>query len=100
MTQQAAIAFIARVESDEAFALALEALKEDPNEVLAFIREAGFDIDPEEVRAAFLEHYGASLSEEQLAAIAGGLENDAIAAISLVGIGLVAVTAAGAAAAA
>ena len=77
MTQQAAAAFIARVESDEEFALALDALKSDPNQVLALIRAEGFELEPEEVRDAFFEHYGSQLSEEDLAAIAGGLSSDA-----------------------
>ena len=73
MTMQQAEAFIARVQEDSEFADRLAALKDDPAAAQALVAAEGFDATPDEVREAFLEAFGAELSEEQLAAIAGGV---------------------------
>ena len=75
MSQQQAEAFIARVQEDPEFAERLAALKGDPAAAQALVVAEGFDATPEEIREAFLETFGAELSEEQLAAIAGGLSD-------------------------
>ena len=77
MTTESVDAFFARLSTDDAFAEQLTAVKADPAAVQQLIAEAGFDVTPEEVRDSFLEHYGDQLSEEQLAAVAGGLSRDA-----------------------
>jgi predicted ribosomally synthesized peptide with nif11-like leader len=75
MSQQQAEAFIARVQEDPEFAERLTALKDDPTAVHALVVAEGFDATPEEIREAFVEAFGAELSEEQLAAIAGGMSD-------------------------
>ena len=75
MSQQQAEAFIARVQEDPEFAERLAALKDDPAAVQALVAAEGFDASPEEIREAFVEAFGAELTEEQLAAIAGGLND-------------------------
>jgi hypothetical protein len=40
------------------------------------VRARGYDVDSDDVRDAFLERYGNDLTEEQLAAIAGGINTD------------------------
>ncbi len=82
MSQQQAEAFIARVQEDPEFAERLSALKDDPAAAQALVAAEGFDATPEEIREAFLETFGAELTEEQLAAIAGGMSPDGIAAVS------------------
>jgi predicted ribosomally synthesized peptide with nif11-like leader len=72
MSVQQAEAFIARVQEDPDFADRLSALKDDPAAVQALVVAEGFDATPEEIRDAFVEAFGSELSEEQLAAIAGG----------------------------
>ena len=76
MSVQQAEAFIAQVQKDPDFADRLAALKDDPKAVQALVAAEGFDATPEEIRDAFLEAFGSELSEEQLAAIAGGGLND------------------------
>ena len=76
MSHTDAVRFLDAVETDEAFAQQLEALRDTPDQVLDAVRARGFDVDPDEVREAFLERYGADLTEEQLAAIAGGLSTE------------------------
>jgi len=73
---QQAEAFIARVQEDPDFAERLAALKDDPTAVQALVVSEGFDATPEEIREAFLEAFGSELTEEQLAAIAGGNSGD------------------------
>ena len=75
MSVQQAEAFIAQVQKDPDFADRLAALKDDPKAVQALVAAEGFDATPEEIRDAFLEAFGSELSEEQLAAIAGGLND-------------------------
>ena len=74
MSVEQAEAFINRVESDEAFAAELESLKDDQAAVQAAIVAAGFDATPDEIRDAFVDRFGDQLTEEQLAAIAGGID--------------------------
>jgi len=95
-------AFFTRLSTDDAFAEQLAAAKADPAAVQQLIADAGFEVTPEEVRDAFLEHYGDQLTEEQLAVVAGGLSRDAENGIMVgsVATGIVVVSVAGAAAAA
>jgi predicted ribosomally synthesized peptide with nif11-like leader len=76
MSQQQADAFIARVQEDPEFAERLAALKDDPTAAHALVVAEGFDATPDEIREAFLEAFGAELSEEQLAAVAGGVTTE------------------------
>ena len=87
MSVEQAEAFMNRVESDEAFAAELESLKDDQAAVQAAVVAAGFDATPDEIRDAFADRFGDQLTEEQLAAIAGGkeLNPDIIAGIVMVG---------------
>ena len=94
MSQQQAEAFIARVQEDPEFAERLAALKDDPAAVQALVAAEGFNATPEEIREAFVEAFGAELSEEQLAAIAGGTDPYVIAGATLGAVGTVAVAAA------
>ena len=72
MSVQQAEAFVARVQEDPDFADRLFALREDPAAVQALVAAEGFDATPEEIRDVVLETFAGELSEEQLAAIAGG----------------------------
>jgi predicted ribosomally synthesized peptide with nif11-like leader len=74
MSEKMAKAVLLRVEDDQAFAAELDALKANPDAVLTKVHAAGFDVTPEEVRAAFLDRYGDQLSPEQLQAVAAGGE--------------------------
>ena len=74
MSVEQAEAFMDRVESDEAFAAELESLKDDQAAVQAAVVAAGFDATPEEIRDAFVDRFGDQLTEEELAAIAGGVD--------------------------
>ncbi len=74
MSVEQAEAFMNRVESDEAFAAELESLKDDQAAVQAAVVAAGFDATPDEIRDAFVDRFGDELTEEQLAAIAGGID--------------------------
>ena len=87
MSVEQAEAFMNRVESDEAFAAELESLKDDQAAVQAAVVAAGFDATPDEIRDVFVDRFGNQLTEEQLAAIAGGkeLNPDIIAGIVMVG---------------
>ena len=71
-------AFIERAETDEAFAKEIESLGANPDAVIAKVHEAGYDVTPDEMRDAFLEHYGAELTPEQLDTIAGGISFDIV----------------------
>ena len=76
MSVEQAEAFMDRVESDEAFAAELETMSDDQAAVQAAVVAAGFDATPEEIRNAFVDRFGDQLTEEQLAAIAGGVSDD------------------------
>ena len=98
MSVEQAEAFMDRVESDEAFAAELESLKDDQAAVQAAVVAAGFDATPDEIRDAFADRFGDQLTEEQLATIAGGLDDWQIgligAAPAIIGTGVVAAAAA------
>lgn len=79
MSSAAAEAFIDRLESDEDFAKELEAKNDHPDAVLEKAHAAGFDATPEEIRAAFLDRYGAELTPEQMEQIAAGTDPVVIA---------------------
>jgi predicted ribosomally synthesized peptide with nif11-like leader len=74
MSVEQAEAFMNRVESDEAFAAELASMKDDQAAVQAAVVAAGFDATPDEIRDAFSDRFGDQLTEEQLAAIAGGID--------------------------
>ena len=86
MTLDQAEAFINRLQSDDDFAARLEARKDSPEFVLELLQSEGFEATPDEIREVFLQHFGAQLDEEQLAAVAGGLSNEQIGNI-VVGVG-------------
>ena len=88
MSDDAVAEFFDRLENDEAFAQQIADLREDPAAVQAAITAAGFEVNPEDVREAFLERYGSMLSEEQLAAVAGGLSNGEVIGVAVAGAGL------------
>ena len=75
--------FFDRIDTDAAFAARLGEASADPATVREILAGEGFDVDPEDVREAFLERFGSQLSEEQLAAIAGGLSGEARVAIGV-----------------
>jgi predicted ribosomally synthesized peptide with nif11-like leader len=85
MSEIAAQDFVRRVESDEELASELEALKGDSEAIRARARAAGFDADPAEIRAAFLEYHGARLSRDQLDSIAAGAAVDPVDAAVISG---------------
>lgn len=102
MSTTDAAGFLERLESDESFARELEAVKGNPNAVNEKMRAAGFDAQPEEIREAFVERYGAELTPEQLDQVAAGADPSGsiyFAAGGVVGLGVVVVGAAAAAAA-
>ena len=80
MTEEGAVAFLDRVEDDEGFARELGSLRHDPGAVLETVQAAGFDATPDEIREAFIERYGAELTQEQLDEIAAGTDPGVIAA--------------------
>ncbi|MGN6168048.1 MAG: Nif11-like leader peptide family RiPP precursor [Solirubrobacteraceae bacterium] len=83
MSMTDAVGFLERLESDEPFARELEALKDNPNAVYGKVKAAGFDAQPEEIREAFAERYGAELTPEQLDQIAAGMDPGDIAGIAV-----------------
>ena len=97
MSVEQAEAFMNRVESDEAFAAELDSLKDDQAAVQAAVVAAGFDATPDEIRDAFVDRFGDELTEEQLAAIAGGLDVNDPALIVGITVGVVQVVASAAA---
>jgi len=84
MSHTDATKFLDAIETDETFARELEALKDAPDQLLDAARARGFVLEPGEVRDAFLERYGDDLTDEQLAAIAGG-GNHSVFGLSLLG---------------
>jgi predicted ribosomally synthesized peptide with nif11-like leader len=86
MSQIGAQEFVSRVDGDEKFAGELEALKDDPQAVLARVRAEGFDADPAEIRAAFLDRYGDQLSPEQLKVVTAGMDPNLGAGLMLGGL--------------
>jgi len=87
MSESAARDFIARVEHDEAFAGQLDALKDNPESVLARVRNEGFAVTRSEIREALLEQYGAELNPEQLDAIAAGADYTGVMVAGGLGVG-------------
>lgn len=81
MSAKEADRFIARLSDDQAFADRLQGLKGDPTALYEAVVAEGFDATPEEIRAAFVESLSEHLDEQQLAAIAGGLSDEAIGGI-------------------
>jgi predicted ribosomally synthesized peptide with nif11-like leader len=79
MSQTDAVAFLEKVETDEQFASELASRSEDPPSVLERIHREGFEVEPEEVREAFMERYGIELTPEQMDQIAAGTDPGVIA---------------------
>ena len=79
MSEQAAVAFLERLEGDEEFAKELRSVREDPDAVGERVHAAGFDATPGEIREAFIERYGSELTQEQLDQIAAGADAGLIA---------------------
>jgi len=86
MSMTQAAVFMARVQEDPAFAERLDAVKDDPAAAQALVSAEGFDATPDEMREAFMEAFGTELSEEQLAAIAGGMSDGDIIDSTLQGV--------------
>jgi predicted ribosomally synthesized peptide with nif11-like leader len=79
MSRSDAVAFLERAETDVDFAKEFEPLKDDQQAVLAKVREAGYDVTPDDVLEAFSERYGLELTPEQLDQIAAGADAGLIA---------------------
>jgi predicted ribosomally synthesized peptide with nif11-like leader len=88
MTSSNVEAFFEMVETDDEFAQRLVAVNSDPVAATKIIAEAGFDLDPAEVSEAFLDRFGAQLTEEQLAAISGGRADGVIEGVVIGSIGV------------
>jgi hypothetical protein len=58
-------------------------MKANPNAVYEKVKAAGFDAQPEEIREAVSERYGAQLTPEQLDQIAAGMDTDQITALTV-----------------
>jgi predicted ribosomally synthesized peptide with nif11-like leader len=103
MSLEQAEAFLDSVQADEKFAQQLNEHRTNPDTIQTIVREAGFDATPDEIREVLVEKIGSELSEDQLAAIAGGLsqgdQDIAIAVGASVGVFGFVVTATAAAAA-
>jgi predicted ribosomally synthesized peptide with nif11-like leader len=97
MSQAEAVAFFDRIEGDEDLANELESLKENPPAVLDKIRAEGFNVEPEEIRQAFLDRYGAELTPEQLEQVAAGITTEQGVMIGTLAVGVGAAAAAAAA---
>jgi len=103
MSSQNAEAFIDRLMTDEAMAERFAAMANDPEAVRAALAEEGIDAEPLEIFDAMVDKFDMEMTEEQLAAVAGGMDGAQIAAIAVASAGgavLVAGVAVGAAAAA
>jgi predicted ribosomally synthesized peptide with nif11-like leader len=74
MTVEAAQAFLDRVKSDKTLANEPAGMVGDPEALVARVREAGFDVSLDELREATLDRYGATLTVEQLEALAAGAD--------------------------
>ena len=72
MSKEAADAFLDRLANDAALQVELERLHGDPDAAYAYVRDAGFDVQPGEILEAFTDRYGVELTPEQLDAIAAG----------------------------
>ena len=76
----------------------------DPVQATAILEREGVTCSPEEIREAFLERFGAELNEEQLSAIAGGIDAATIGAAAglgggiMIGVGIAVASSAAAAA--
>jgi predicted ribosomally synthesized peptide with nif11-like leader len=74
MSSTAAVAFLERVEQDQAFAAELESVRADPARVLAKVHVGGYDATEDEISHAFIDRYGTELTQTELGAIAAGWE--------------------------
>lgn len=66
-----ALAFLERLETDEAFRASIDAVGGQP-EKLEVIRSAGFDLQPSELAEALETRYGLVLTDEQIEQVSGG----------------------------
>ena len=98
MSEYAAQQFIWDLATDGILAEEFAARRSDPEAVKALLAEKGYNATPEEIKDVFFEAYGQMLSEEQLAAVAGGISDAELAAV--IGIGVFAGVAAATASAA
>lgn len=104
MSTQAAEMFIDRLIQDEALAEKFAALSGDPEGMRKALADEGVDAEPSEIFDAMIDRFEMELTEEQLAAVAGGLGtleivSIAIATVSTTAVTVVAITAAASAAA-
>ena len=99
MSELEAKRFIEATKSDAGLLGRIEEVGTDAQAVYALVQSEGFDCTPEEIRVAFMEEHGATLTTEQLEAVAGGLsDTEQIGVGILVGSAVVAVSAGAAAA--
>jgi predicted ribosomally synthesized peptide with nif11-like leader len=86
MTLASAQAVIDRMEVDEGFA---NRVKDAGNSEasLTVVRSEGFDVTPSDMRDAFLDRFGDQLTQEQLDAIAAGVDAGEVAGIAAVVLG-------------
>lgn len=104
MSTTDAEAFIDRLISDEALAERFAAMANDPEGMQEALAAEGVDAAPLEIFDAMVDKFDMELTEEQLAAVAGGLGAVEIASIAIVSVtttatAIVVVTAAASAAA-
>jgi predicted ribosomally synthesized peptide with nif11-like leader len=103
MSNQTAEQFIDRLVDDEVLAEKFAAMVNDPEAVRAALAAEGVDAEPLEIFDAMVDKFDIEMTEEQLAAVAGGMDGAQIAAIAVAsasGAVLVTAAAVGAAAAA
>ncbi len=99
MSIEAANAVLDRLDTDEAFAERL-IQSGGPEQAVPLLAAEGFDVTPQEMRDALLDHFGDQLTPEQLDQVAAGMsERDAIHLADAVLIGMGIAAAAGGAAA-
>jgi hypothetical protein len=79
------------MEADEAFGERVSdaGVEGGPEAALALLRAEGFEASAEEMRDAFLDRFGDQLSQEQLNALAGGIDQDTLGIAGLVTTGIV-----------
>ncbi len=86
MSNQSAQMFMERLMNDEALAEKFAALSDNPEGMRAALAEEGVDAEPLEIFDAMVDKFDMELTEEQLAAVAGGLGAVEIASIAIVSV--------------
>jgi predicted ribosomally synthesized peptide with nif11-like leader len=92
MTTTAANAAIDRIEADQAFATRVKDAG-GPEQALSILHSEGFDVSQQDMRDAFLDRFGDELSQEQLDAVAAGIDDATLGILAGAGWGVAVVTA-------